>query len=200
MSLAKGFTILFSFKEGLIPWFLYLFNVKTDTVKVLLNPDKNIRKRMKNELNFDNSCVWSPTPQEAQESSYGVRKIFYVKRIFFFFFGLRLPASHRRKQFVHGKEACVDDRSTSSRVFPDKFPPEQTNSLLEQGTNKQSRNTASKALKLSAMHRTWVLYLGLEVLVWFVFFLWWWVQFDCFSLKQTPQKRAVYPSTLYLSK
>lgn len=125
---------------------------------------------------------------------------YFMWREYFFFFGLRLPASHRRKQFVHGKEACVDDRSTSSRVFPDKFPPEQTNSLLEQGTNKQSRNTASKALKLSAMHRTWVLYLGLEVLVWFVFFLWWWVQFDCFSLKQTPQKRAVYPSTLYLSK
>jgi len=44
-----GFTILFGFKEGLIPSLLYLFNVKTDTVEVLLNPDKNIRKRIENE-------------------------------------------------------------------------------------------------------------------------------------------------------
>lgn len=49
ISLVTEFTISFGFKEGLIPSFLYLFNVKADTVKMLLNPDKNIRKSMKNE-------------------------------------------------------------------------------------------------------------------------------------------------------
>lgn len=40
ISLVLGFKILFGFKHGLIPSFLYLFNVKTDTVKLLLNPEE----------------------------------------------------------------------------------------------------------------------------------------------------------------
>lgn len=45
ISQIMGFKILFGFREGLIPSSLYPFNVKTDTVKVLLKPDQRYQKK-----------------------------------------------------------------------------------------------------------------------------------------------------------
>lgn len=80
-----------------------------------------------------------------------------MKRIRFFL-DLRLATSHRRKQFVHGKEVCADDRNMSSHI-PCQIPAGAGKLFVnhEHGTNKQSRTTASKTLKLNS-----VLWLGLE--------------------------------------
>lgn len=59
---------------------------------------------------------------------------------------------------MHGKEVCADDRNMSSDV-PHQIPAGAGKLFVnhEHGTNKKSRTTASKTLKLNS-----VLWLGLE--------------------------------------
>lgn len=106
-SLVRGFAALLGFKRGLIPSFLFLFSVKSDTVKVPLSAVKNHQQRNENRVELWLCLIPASTRDAAKWLQ--CWKDVWCERVSSVF-RCQACSITQEEIIVHGEGACVGSR------------------------------------------------------------------------------------------